>query len=195
MEGLRAHATDWTQNIQNMSVDFRIAGRIDDPFKRRRRKRRHGARSHGHSAETGDATGKEDPAGSQTGSGSYSTSSYTSDSGSESETDSRATQSDQVLEEKTSETPQDPHLSQPLDYFGENLAFIDESSDAQSGKLHLDLLQDTVKDNNKRTRNAKRRRHRKPVPPRNPRIPRSPKSSRSNHEKKYNGNPKPIPAV
>uniref|UniRef100_A0A8C9ZW12 Potassium channel subfamily K member 4 n=1 Tax=Sander lucioperca TaxID=283035 RepID=A0A8C9ZW12_SANLU len=41
MEELRAHATDWTQNIQNMSVDFRIAGKIDDPFKRRRRKRRH----------------------------------------------------------------------------------------------------------------------------------------------------------
>lgn len=195
MEGLRAHATDWTQNIQNMSVDFRIAGKIDDPFKRRRRKRRHGARGHGHSAETGDAEGKEDPAGSQTGSGSYSTSSYTSDSGSESDTDSRATQSDQVLEEKTLETPHDPHLSQPLDYFGENLAFIDESSDAQSGKLHLDLLQDTVKDNNKRIRHAKRRRHRKPVPPRSPRIPRSPKTSRSNNEKKYNGNAKPVPAV
>uniref|UniRef100_A0A8C4I4T3 Potassium channel subfamily K member 4 n=1 Tax=Dicentrarchus labrax TaxID=13489 RepID=A0A8C4I4T3_DICLA len=36
MEELRAHATDWTQNIQNMSVDFRIPGKIDDPFKRRR---------------------------------------------------------------------------------------------------------------------------------------------------------------
>lgn len=150
----------------------------------------------------GDAEGKEDPAGSQTGSGSYSTSSYTSDSGSESETDSRATQSDQVLEEKTSETPRDPHLSQPLDYFGENLAFIDESSDTQSGKLHLDLLQDMVQDNNTRSRYAKRRRHRKPVPPRSPRIsrrprsPRSPKASRSNHEKKkHNGNPKPVPAV
>lgn len=194
MEGLRAHATDWTQNIQNMSVDFRIAGRIDDPFKRRRRKRRHGARGHGHSAEMGDAERKEDPAGSQTGSGSYSSSSYTSDSDSESETDSRATQSDQVLEEKTSETPPDPHLSQPLDYFGENLAFIDESSDAQSGKLPLDLLQDAVKDNNKRIRHAKRRRHRKPIPPRSPRIPRNPKTSHSNQEK-YNGNPKPVPTV
>uniref|UniRef100_A0A668W2Z4 Potassium channel domain-containing protein n=1 Tax=Oreochromis aureus TaxID=47969 RepID=A0A668W2Z4_OREAU len=49
MEELRAHATDWTQNIQNMSVDFRMPGKIDDPFKRRRRKRRHGPRSHGHS--------------------------------------------------------------------------------------------------------------------------------------------------
>lgn len=191
MEGLRAHATDWTQNIQNMSVDFRIAGKIDDPFKRRRRKRRHGARSHGHNASgAGDAEGREEPRDSQTGSGSYTSSSYTSDSGSGSETDSQATQSEQVPEEKTTETPPDPHLSQPLDYFGENLAFIDESSDAQSGKLHLDLLRDTVQANSARSRHAKRRRHRKPVPPRSPKV------SRSNHEKKkHNGIPKPVPGL
>ncbi|TRY90098.1 hypothetical protein DNTS_031596 [Danionella cerebrum] len=46
MEELRAHATDWTQNIQNMSMDFRIPVPLDlnDPFqlqRRRRRKRRH----------------------------------------------------------------------------------------------------------------------------------------------------------
>lgn len=45
MEELRAHATDWTQNIQNMSMDFRIPVPLDlnDPFqlqRRRRRKRR-----------------------------------------------------------------------------------------------------------------------------------------------------------
>lgn len=48
MEELRAHATDWTQNIQNMSMDFRIPVPLDlnDPFqlqRRRRRKRRRGA--------------------------------------------------------------------------------------------------------------------------------------------------------
>ncbi|XP_072519512.1 potassium channel subfamily K member 4 [Salminus brasiliensis] len=48
MEELRAHATDWTQNIQNMSMDFRIPVPLDlnDPFqlqRRRRRKRHHGA--------------------------------------------------------------------------------------------------------------------------------------------------------
>ncbi|GLD47062.1 potassium channel subfamily K member 4 [Lates japonicus] len=34
------------------------------------------------------------------------------------------------------------YVAAPMDYFGENLAFIDESSDAQSGKLHLDPLLD-----------------------------------------------------
>ncbi|KAB5571345.1 hypothetical protein PHYPO_G00223980 [Pangasianodon hypophthalmus] len=48
MEELRAHATDWTQNIQNMSMDFRIPVPLDlnDPFqlqRRRRRKRRRGS--------------------------------------------------------------------------------------------------------------------------------------------------------
>ncbi|XP_051505647.1 potassium channel subfamily K member 4-like [Myxocyprinus asiaticus] len=50
MEELRAHATDWTQNIQNMSMDFRIPVPLDlnDPFQlqRRRRKKRH--RHHRH---------------------------------------------------------------------------------------------------------------------------------------------------
>uniref|UniRef100_A0A668ASQ9 Potassium channel subfamily K member 4 n=1 Tax=Myripristis murdjan TaxID=586833 RepID=A0A668ASQ9_9TELE len=105
MEGLRAHATDWTQNIQNMSVDFRIAGRIDDPFKRRRRKRRHGSRSHGNHGKS----------------------------------------------------------VEPLDYFGENLAFIDESSDTQSGKLHLNPLLDPAQPNLARSRQPKRRRQRRPL--------------------------------
>lgn len=51
MEELRAHATDWTQNIQNMSMDFRIPVPLDlnDPFqlqRRRRKKRRRGAHHH-----------------------------------------------------------------------------------------------------------------------------------------------------
>uniref|UniRef100_A0A8C9ZQX4 Potassium channel subfamily K member 4 n=1 Tax=Sander lucioperca TaxID=283035 RepID=A0A8C9ZQX4_SANLU len=89
------------------------------------------------------------------------------------------TQTERVPEEKTAEsvkgeTLPDPHLSQPLDYFGENLAFIDESSDAQSGKLHLDPL----------------RRQRRPVPQRSPKI------NSSNHDKKEpNGNPKPVPGL
>ncbi|XP_069002979.1 potassium channel subfamily K member 4 [Embiotoca jacksoni] len=191
MEELRAHATDWTQNIQNMSVDFRIPGKIDDPFKRRRRKRRHGPRSHGHSTSANGAPeGKDEQHESQTESGSSSSSSNESGSGSESETDSQVTQSEQVPEEKTAEpvkeeAPPDPHLSQPLDYFGENLAFIDESSDAQSGKLHLDPLLDLTQPN---SRQPKRRRHRRPVPQR------SPKANGSKAIKKEpNGNPKTVP--
>ncbi|XP_040908402.1 potassium channel subfamily K member 4 [Toxotes jaculatrix] len=195
MEELRAHATDWTQNIQNMSVDFRIPGKIDDPFKRRRRKRRHGSRSHGHSVSaTGAPEGKEEQQESQTDSGSYSSSSSSSnESGSGSETDSQATQTERVPEEKTAEpqkeeTPPDPHLTQPLDYFGENLAFIDESSDAQSGKLHLDPLLDPTQPNSVRSRQPKRRRHRRPVPQRTPKN-----NSSSPGKKEPNGNPKPVP--
>lgn len=184
MEGLRAHATDWTQNIQNMSVDFRISGKIDDPFRRRRRKRHHGPRSHGHNVSaTGDTEGKERHHGSQTGSESYSSSYTSSESESGSETDSQATQTDQV---PSAETPPDPHLSQPLDYFGENLAFIDESSDAQSGKLHLDP-QRKAQPNSTRSHHPRRRRQRRPVAQRNH------KASRSNHEKsELNGNPTPV---
>ncbi|KAM4546023.1 potassium channel subfamily K member 4 isoform 1-T2 [Odontesthes bonariensis] len=191
MEELRAHATDWTQNIQNMSVDFRIPGKIDDPFKKRRRKRRHGPRSHGHSVSaTGAPEGTEEQRQSQTESGSYSsTSSSSNGSESESETDSQATQSERVAEDKTAEpkkeeTPPDPHLSQPLDYFGENLAFIDESSDAQSVKLHLDPLLDHTQPN---SRQAKRRRHRRHIHQRSPKI-----NSSNNNQKQPNGNPKPV---
>lgn len=187
MEELRAHATDWTQNIQNMSVDFNIAGKIDDPFKRRRRKRRHGHRSHGHSVSaTGAPEGNQEQHQSQTESGSYSSTSSSYESGSESETDSQATQTERVPEEpKKEEPPLEPHLSQPLDYFGENLAFIDESSDAQSGKLHLNSLLDPIQPN---SRQAKRRRHRRPVQQRGSKI-----NGSSNNKKQPNGNPTPVP--
>lgn len=169
MEGLRAHATDWTQNIQNMSVDFRISGKLDDPFKRRRRKRRHGHRSHGTSqsgpGNGGPGEGRRQEDGyyddqSESGSSSYSYTSNESDS--ESETGSEATQTEQVPDmvgnkkEKT-----DPTFSQPLDYFGENLAYIDESSDAVSGKLHLDPLLDRPELQKAALRKAKRRRQRR----------------------------------
>lgn len=193
MEELRAHATDWTQNIQNMSVDFRIPGKIDDPFKRRRRKRRHASHSHGHSGSaTGGPEGNGEQQESQTESGSSSSSS-SNESGSESETDSQATQTEQVPEEKTAEpekeeTLPDPHLSQPLDYFGENLAFIDESSDAQSGKLHLDPLLNATQPNSVNSRQPKRRRHRRPVPQRRAKI-----NSSNPDKKEPNGNPNPVP--
>lgn len=180
MEELRAHASDWTQNIQNMSVDFTIpVPKIDDPFKRRRRKRRHGGRSHrsnGHSVSgTGVQDGNQENKESQTESESYSSSSYTSDedSGSKSgsESESQATQTDRVPEEKPAEpqTVPETHLSQPLDYFGENLAFIDESSDAQSAKLHLDPVLDPTQPNGVRTQHPKRRRNRRHAP----RIPKN----------------------
>ncbi|XP_014264096.1 potassium channel subfamily K member 4 isoform X1 [Maylandia zebra] len=194
MEELRAHATDWTQNIQNMSVDFRMPGKIDDPFKRRRRKRRHGPRSHGHSVSAnGVPEGQEEQRESQEESGSYSSSSSSSsnESGSGSETDSQATQTERVPEEKPAEpkqeeAPPDPHLSQPLDYFGENLAFIDESSDTQSGKLHLDPLLNPTKPN---PRQPKRRRHRRPVPQRNHKN----NSPNSTNKKEPNRNPRSVP--
>uniref|UniRef100_A0A3P9ISX1 Potassium channel subfamily K member 4 n=1 Tax=Oryzias latipes TaxID=8090 RepID=A0A3P9ISX1_ORYLA len=186
MEELRAHANDWTQNIQNMSVDFRIPGKIDDPFKRRRRRHRHGPRSHGHSVSaTGAPEGQDEHEGSQTETGSYtSTSSY--ESGSGSQTDSQATQTDRVPEDKPAEfkkeeePPSDPQLSH---YFGENLAFIDESSDAQSGKLKTDSRHGPNQPNSRPT---KRRRHRRHIQRRGSRT--------SNHNRKQpNGNPKPAP--
>ncbi|XP_055020332.1 potassium channel subfamily K member 4 [Boleophthalmus pectinirostris] len=197
MEELRAHASDWTQNIQNMSVDFKMPGKIDDPFKRRRRRRRHGGRSHHSHSHSVSANGPggnhEGQEGSQSGSESYTSSSYSSDEESESgsESGSQATQTDRVPEDKPVEPPAAPlHLSQPLDYFGENLAFIDESSDAQSGKLHVDPLIDPTQPNGMRPRHPKRRRHRRHVP------------HRSNHQnnhtttipevKEPNGNLKPI---
>lgn len=68
MEELRAHATDWTQNIQNMSKDFRIPNPLEfnDPFllQRRRWKRserrriRRGAQVNlGHWARSSSANG------------------------------------------------------------------------------------------------------------------------------------------
>ncbi|XP_058270971.1 potassium channel subfamily K member 4 [Hemibagrus wyckioides] len=168
MEGLRAHATDWTQNIQNMSVDFRISGKLDDPFKRRRRKRRHGGRSHGNSQSVPGINGQvesrrrengyyDDRSGS--GSSSYS---YTSnESYTESETSSEETQTEQVPEMNGRKEKTDPTFSQPLDYFGENLAYIDESSDAVSGKLHLDPLLDRPESKMAALQKAKRRRQRR----------------------------------
>lgn len=48
MEELRAHATDWTQNIQNMSMDFRIPNPLEfnDPFLLQRRKWKRSERRH-----------------------------------------------------------------------------------------------------------------------------------------------------
>nr|XP_061801529.1 potassium channel subfamily K member 4-like [Nerophis lumbriciformis] len=152
MEELRAHANDWTQNIQNM--DFRISGKIDDPFRRRRRRRRHRARGHDGAAPGGP----EGEAQNESQSDSESYSSYTSASESESGSGSETTHSERVPEEK-----KDPHFSQPLDYFGENLAFIDESSDAQSSNLHLENQLDSKSPNPKRTQSHKRRRHRRPI--------------------------------
>lgn len=194
MEGLRAHATDWSQNIQNMSVDFRIAGKIDDPFRRRRRRRRH-HRSRNpdpNVSATAAPEGEEGQNESETESESYSSSYSSNESQSGSESDSQATQTEQVPEEKTTEDKeQDPHLSQPLDFFGENLAFIDESSDAQSGKLHLDPLLDPTQPNSATSRPHKRRRQRRPVPQRNHKGNRVPRSN--NDKTEHNGNPQPVP--
>ncbi|KAL6470196.1 hypothetical protein MHYP_G00213150 [Metynnis hypsauchen] len=184
MEELRAHATDWTQNIQNMSVDFRIPGKLDESFKRRRRKRRRGPRSHGASHSTSGMApgeggkrenGKSDRESGSRSSVSYSTSSNESDS-EESETGSESTQTERVPEKGKGEDgplpkmPTDATLSQPLDYFGENLAYIDESSDAISTKLHLDPLLDMPEPKSATQHKAKRRRPRRPAAKKTPKT-------------------------
>ncbi|XP_061558830.1 potassium channel subfamily K member 4 [Phycodurus eques] len=186
MEELRAHATDWTQNIQNM--DFRISGKIDDPFRRRRRRRRRRRdRRHAHGGSAPGAPEGEDQNESETDSESYS--SYTSSNESESASESETTRSEQVPEEK-----KDPLFSQPLDYFGENLAFIDESSDAQSGHLHLDTQFDNKKQPNpKRGQSHKRRRHRGPAPRGSPKSHRNQRAGLD--RKDYNGTPRPVPNI
>uniref|UniRef100_A0A673HUY9 Potassium channel subfamily K member 4-like n=1 Tax=Sinocyclocheilus rhinocerous TaxID=307959 RepID=A0A673HUY9_9TELE len=77
---------------------------------------------------------------------------------------------DLVKEEKLHAMPKDPVLSQPLDYLGENLAYIDESSDAVSGKIHLDPL-------------PKRRRQRRHLR-RDQQKPKTPKTSPNEPENK-----------
>ncbi|XP_057215787.1 potassium channel subfamily K member 4 isoform X2 [Triplophysa rosa] len=167
MEELRAHASDWTQNIQNMSVDFRIAGKLDDPFKSTRRKRRHKRhRRSGSQGGSGEA-GSDGRGENESESGSYSGSSDESDSSSE--TDSDVTKTERVpegesakdLEKEEKLSIKDPTISQPLDYFGENLAYIDESSDAVSGKVHLDPIVDKSESNPTSNDRPKRRRQRR----------------------------------
>ncbi|XP_071025647.1 potassium channel subfamily K member 4-like [Oncorhynchus clarkii lewisi] len=207
MEELRARTTDWGQNIQNMSVDFRIP---DDPFKRRRRKHRHGPRSRGHGA--GHVSGTRAPgegdrvtgngqlnSQSETGSSSYSYSSNDSESGSGSETGSEATQSERVVEGKEKDVDKENAFpealySQPLDYFGENLAYIDESSDAVSGKLHLDPLLDSAQPISARSRKPKRRRPRRPPPEKIPKIsPTKPEKKEPNGDIPPENPPPPPP--
>ncbi|XP_024250262.1 potassium channel subfamily K member 4 [Oncorhynchus tshawytscha] len=207
MEELRARTTDWGQNIQNMSVDFRMP---DDPFKRRRRKHRHGPRSRAHGA--GHVSGTRAPgegdrvtgngqlnSQSETGSSSYSYSSNDSESGSGSETGSEATQSERVVEGKEKDVDKENAFpealySQPLDYFGENLAYIDESSDAVSGKLHLDPLLDSAQPISARSRKPKRRRPRRPPPEKIPKIsPTKPEKKEPNGDIPPENPPPPPP--
>ncbi|XP_016428555.1 potassium channel subfamily K member 4-like [Sinocyclocheilus rhinocerous] len=191
MEGLRAHASDFTQNIQNMSVDFHMSGKFEDPFKRTRRKRRH--RRHRHNGSQG-RTGEDGKEENESESDSYSGSSDESESSSESE--SEVTQTERVpegggsdkgkdleKEEKLHTMPKDPILSQPLDYFGENLAYIDESSDAVSGKIHLDPLLDVPESNPASTDRPKKRRQRRHLR-RDQQKPKTPKTSPNEPENK-----------
>ncbi|KAL2094825.1 hypothetical protein ACEWY4_009544 [Coilia grayii] len=224
MEGLRAHATDWTQNIQNMSVDFRIPN-MEDPFKRvstRRRRRHHRSHSHGHEGSGAAGAGEDGkPRGHEQHPGSESGSSFDSYS-SESESGSEDTQTERVPEgeadkEKAKKSkpppppppaaapapasppapsPDDQGVCQPLaDYFGENLAYIDESSDAVSGKVRLDPLGDSSQTNAGPARKPKRRRPRRPAP--NHRSyttsPTGPENSGPNGDVAPHGKPPPAP--
>ncbi|XP_051959805.1 potassium channel subfamily K member 4 [Xyrauchen texanus] len=184
MEELRAHASDWTQNIQNMSVDFNIAGKLEDPFKRTRRKRRHRRHRRSNSQSVSGGAGEDGRGENESESGSYSS----DESEGSSETESEVTETKQVpkvgfykdieKEEKpkTPDMAKDPIDSQPLDYFGENLAYIDESSDAVSGKIHLDPLLDVPESNPVSKDKPKRRRQRRHWK-KDPQIPKSIKTS------------------
>ncbi|KAJ8347735.1 hypothetical protein SKAU_G00263240 [Synaphobranchus kaupii] len=191
MEELRAHATDWTQNIQNMSVDFRIPN-IDDPFYQRRRRRHHRRpRSHGphsHSHGKGNAGGVMENGrlpNDQSESSSYS---YSSDE-SYSESGSELTETERVGEGgQDPQSLRDAINSQPLDYFGENLAYIDESSDALSGRFKTESTHDHI--NSIPQRKAKRRH------PRRPRIHKNLKTPPANgnlERKEPNGDLQPPP--
>ncbi|XP_028838145.1 potassium channel subfamily K member 2 isoform X2 [Denticeps clupeoides] len=170
MEELRAHATDWTQNIQNMSMDVRIPGKLDDPFKRRHRRRKHGHHSHSNSASATAGEGKVMQNGhvagsqSETGSSSYTSSSSETDSGSE------VTQTERIPQGRGEKDTEKVNIViQPLDYLGENLAFIDDSSDAVSAKVHFDPLLDSTRPNavptrKTRSRRSQRRSHQKISP-------------------------------
>uniref|UniRef100_A0A9J7Z767 Potassium two pore domain channel subfamily K member 4 n=1 Tax=Cyprinus carpio carpio TaxID=630221 RepID=A0A9J7Z767_CYPCA len=139
-----------------------------------RRHRRH--RENGSQGRTGE-DGKEE---NESESGSYSGSSDESESSSES--GSEVTQTERVPE-CVYTMPKDPILSQPLDYFGENLAYIDESSDAVSGKIHLDPLLDVPESNPASTDRPKRRRQRRHLR-RDQQKPKTPKTSPNESENK-----------
>ncbi|KPP69269.1 potassium channel subfamily K member 4-like [Scleropages formosus] len=179
MEELRAHATDWTQNIQNMSVDFRIPNPLDlnDPFQRRRRKRRRGPRSHGHPHS--HAHTWQNRAGLEDGeSGSYS-------EGSE-KLGMKELHDDSGGNAAPHQFFPGPLSCQPLDYFGENLAYIDESSDALSERMKADPLLDPASVNSVPPRKPKRRRLRRQV---GQKIPRN--SPTDQQRKELNGDIQP----
>ncbi|KAG9346486.1 hypothetical protein JZ751_006797, partial [Albula glossodonta] len=185
MEELRAHATDWTQNIQNMSVDFRIPNRLDlnDHFHRRRRKRHRGPRTRSHDTGTGGSEEKGRvresrhlPEGWSESGSSSSDSQYSDESGSGSEASEaertgkgqpKRDLGDGVAAPQSCPDPiiakphPDPISSQPLDYFGEHLAYIDESSDTLSDRLKMDPLIDQIRPGSVAPRKPKRRRSKK----------------------------------
>ncbi|XP_029113325.1 potassium channel subfamily K member 4 [Scleropages formosus] len=206
MEELRAHATDWTQNIQNMSVDFRIPNPLDlnDPFQRRRRKRRRGPRSHGHphshahtwqnraGLEDGRRLGENGMPSSQSESGSSSSydSGESGESGSYSEGSEKLGMKELHDDSGGNAAPHQffpgPLSCQPLDYFGENLAYIDESSDALSERMKADPLLDPASVNSVPPRKPKRRRLRRQV---GQKIPRN--SPTDQQRKELNGDIQP----
>uniref|UniRef100_A0A674AG56 Potassium channel subfamily K member 4 n=1 Tax=Salmo trutta TaxID=8032 RepID=A0A674AG56_SALTR len=116
-----------------------------------------------------------------------------------SETGSEATQSERVVEGKEKDVDKENAFpealySQPLDYFGENLAYIDESSDAVSGKLHLDPLLDPAQPVSARSRKPKRRRPGRPPPEKIPKIsPTKPEKKEPNGDIPPENPPPPPP--
>uniref|UniRef100_A0A674BTQ7 Potassium channel subfamily K member 4 n=1 Tax=Salmo trutta TaxID=8032 RepID=A0A674BTQ7_SALTR len=112
-------------------------------------------------------------------------------------TGSEVTQHEQVVQGKEKDVDKENAFpeslySQPLDYFGENLAYIDESSDAVSGKLHLDPLLDQTQPVSTRSQKPKRRRLRRPLPEKSSKIsPIKPEKKEPNGDIKPPENPPP----
>ncbi|XP_042567407.1 potassium channel subfamily K member 4-like [Cyprinus carpio] len=191
MEGLRAHASDWTQNIQNMSVDFNMSSSAPGESGVTGATEKMAVRVDSEYRTEVTQTGKEEE---QDKTSPKKRIHHESKNNSESQ--SEETQTDRVPEgggsdkgkdlvekEKLHAMPKDPILSQPLDYFGENLAYIDESSDAVSGKIHLDPLLDVPESNPASTDRPKRRRQRRHLR-RDQQKPKTPKTSPNESENK-----------
>uniref|UniRef100_A0A8C9SFK6 Potassium channel subfamily K member 4 n=1 Tax=Scleropages formosus TaxID=113540 RepID=A0A8C9SFK6_SCLFO len=84
----------------------------------------------------------------------------------------------------------DPIFSQPLDYFGENLAYIDESSDARSGRFRLESAAEVAHPNSTTHSRAKRRRNRRQL---NRKIPKKTEVNGNSEWKEPNGDIQPPP--
>ncbi|XP_041093926.1 potassium channel subfamily K member 4-like [Polyodon spathula] len=168
MEGLTAHAANWTQNV---SVDFRgldLNERLNAAGLKRRvrraRKRRGRAAGEGpggqeeEEEEEEDLDEEEEEEDSSPERGKRRRREDDSESASGSSERSGVTEVEELNQKNRNqpgpEPPDNSASTQPLEYFGENLAFIDETSDT------LSVRQDQEELRRRRRRRKKRQRER-----------------------------------